>query len=164
MVELFPKHHINITHSLPYCKLIMLSTMEDENKKRNLQQDEIGAAISSKRGNLQQLVILHHHHHHHQWWVLLLFAAALGSSSASEPQLIFKLLCPQTLTGMLIGKGGSVINQLNHSTGAKIQLSQNEVYFPGTNDRVLVGKCCIDLDTQLLHHHHITLLHTLTHG
>jgi len=87
--------------------------MEDENKKRNLQQDEIGAAISSKR-------------------------AALGSSSASEPQLIFKLLCPQTLTGMLIGKGGSVINQLNHSTGAKIQLSQNEVYFPGTNDRVLV--------------------------
>jgi len=91
----------------------MLSTVEDENKKRNLHQDEIGAAISSKR-------------------------AALGSSNASDPQLIFKLLCPQSLTGMLIGKGGSVINQLNHSTGAKIQLSQNEVYFPGTNDRVLV--------------------------
>jgi len=90
----------------------MLSAVDEENKKRNLQQDEIGAAISSKR-------------------------AALGSNS-SDPQLIFKLLCPQTLTGMLIGKGGSVINQLNHSTGAKIQLSQNEVYFPGTNDRVLV--------------------------
>jgi len=29
----------------------MLSAVDEENKKRNLQQDEIGAAISSKRGN-----------------------------------------------------------------------------------------------------------------
>lgn len=75
--------------------------------------------------------------------------AALGGSmsqliqtsahSSNETNLYFKLLCPQPLTGMLIGRGGSIINQLNISTGAKINLSQNEVYFPTTNDRILVG-------------------------
>lgn len=42
------------------------------------------------------------------------------------------------MTGIIIGKGGATINQLNISTGAKIKLSQNNEFFPTTSDRVLV--------------------------
>lgn len=52
----------------------------------------------------------------------------------------FKLLCPQVITGLIIGRSGAFINQLNTSTGARIRLSQNNEFFPGTNDRVLVCK------------------------
>jgi RNA-binding protein Nova len=41
------------------------------------------------------------------------------------------------IIGSIIGKGGSVINQLNATTGAKIKVSQNGEFFPTTNDRVL---------------------------
>lgn len=58
----------------------------------------------------------------------------------NENELYFKLLCPQAMTGIIIGKGGATINQLNVSTGAKIKLSQNNEFFPTTNDRVLVCK------------------------
>lgn len=56
-----------------------------------------------------------------------------------EGTLYFKLLCPQSITGLIIGRGGSIINQLNANTGAKIKLSQNNEFFPGTNDRILLG-------------------------
>jgi len=61
----------------------------------------------------------------------------------NENNLFFKLLCPQSITGLIIGRGGSIINQLNASTGARIKLSQNNEFFPETTDRILIGmlKC-----------------------
>lgn len=56
-----------------------------------------------------------------------------------DHNLLFKILCPQTITGLIIGRGGSIINQLNATVGAKIRLSQNNEFFPGTQDRILVG-------------------------
>ena len=47
------------------------------------------------------------------------------------------MLCPNVAIGSIIGKGGSVINQLNQSTGARIKLSQNHEFYPTTNDRVI---------------------------
>ncbi len=54
--------------------------------------------------------------------------------------LYFKILCPLSITGLIIGRGGSIINQLNNTCGARIRLSQNHEYFPGTQDRVLLCK------------------------
>lgn len=76
--------------------------------------------------------------------------AALGTSSGgtTTPSLysnevethLFKLLCPQSITGLIIGRKGAIINQLNQNTGAKIRLSQNNEFFPGTSDRILLSK------------------------
>ncbi len=64
-----------------------------------------------------------------------------SNSSAGVESFTFKLLCPQAITGLIIGRNGSFINQLNGSTGAKIRLSQNNEFFPGSMDRILVRKC-----------------------
>jgi RNA-binding protein Nova len=61
------------------------------------------------------------------------------SEEGREP-LFFKLLCPQGITGLIIGKGGANIIQLNATTGARIKLSQNNEYFPNTTDRILLSK------------------------
>jgi RNA-binding protein Nova len=53
---------------------------------------------------------------------------------------LFKILCPQSITGLIIGRKGAIINQLNQSTGAKIRLSQNNEFYPGTTDRILLGE------------------------
>lgn len=55
-----------------------------------------------------------------------------------ENNLFFKMLCPQAVTGLIIGKGGSVIKQLNDTTGARIKLSSNAEFYPETDERVLV--------------------------
>ena len=62
------------------------------------------------------------------------------TSAGSSENFYFKLLCPQFVTGLIIGRGGSVINQLNSTCGAKIKLSQNNEFFPTTTDRVIVCK------------------------
>lgn len=95
---------------------------EEDNRKRNFQQDDIDSAISSKR-------------------------AALGISSdpvdtsvtsGEQESFYFKILVPQSITGLIIGKGGSIISQLNSQCGARIKLSQNSEFFPGANERILV--------------------------
>lgn len=58
-------------------------------------------------------------------------------SSHSSPEFMFKVLCPSIHVGAVIGKGGSVIQQITDDTGANIKISQTEEYFPGTNDRVV---------------------------
>ena len=68
-------------------------------------------------------------------------AAALGGSvgggSSGAHSHLLKMLCPNTAIGSIIGRGGSVINELNQKTGARIRLSQNQDFFPLTNDRVI---------------------------
>jgi hypothetical protein len=41
--------------------------------------------------------------------------------------------------GLIIGRGGSVINSINATCGAKVKLSQNNEFFPTTDDRILIG-------------------------
>lgn len=91
---------------------------EDDSRKRMYQTDGFADDLSSKR-------------------------AALGYSQGGIPEddesnMLFKMLCPQPITGLIIGKGGAVIKELNQTTGAKIKLSNNNEFFPTTQDRVLV--------------------------
>ena len=62
--------------------------------------------------------------------------AAISSGAETQDHLI-KFLCPSAVAGSIIGRGGSVINELNQATGAKIKVSQNGEFFPTTNDRVI---------------------------
>ena len=66
--------------------------------------------------------------------------SSYSNAGGSGESFYFKLLCPQFVTGLIIGRGGSVLNQLNNTCGAKIKLSQNNEYYPSTNDRILVCK------------------------
>ena len=40
--------------------------------------------------------------------------------------------------GSVIGKGCSTINDFQSQSGARIQLSRNNEFFPGTSDRIIM--------------------------
>ena len=51
-----------------------------------------------------------------------------------------KLLLPEKVAGIVIGKGGQSITDLEIKSGASIKLSPSGVYYPGTNERsVAIG-------------------------
>jgi len=49
-----------------------------------------------------------------------------------------KILVPSPAAGSIIGKGGSTIAEMKESTGCRIHLSNNNDFFPGTQDRVVI--------------------------
>merc|ERR1711865_757873 len=49
-----------------------------------------------------------------------------------------KILVPNPDAGAVIGKGGSVISQIQNDSKAKVKMSQNGDFFPGTMDRVVL--------------------------
>ncbi|XP_062221474.1 protein BTR1-like isoform X2 [Phragmites australis] len=49
-----------------------------------------------------------------------------------------RFLVSNTAAGCIIGKGGSTINEFQSQSGARIQLSRNNEFFPGTNDRIIM--------------------------
>jgi len=57
---------------------------------------------------------------------------------------LLKLLVPNYAAGALIGKGGSVLSNLQNKYGGKISLSANKEFYPGTKERVvvLIGDAC----------------------
>lgn len=70
------------------------------------------------------------------------YFAAAGSAGGEGPsgnqQVVAKLLVPNPVAGSIIGKSGGNIEQLQKSSGARIQLSRSGEFFPGTSDRVLL--------------------------
>lgn len=133
---------------------------DDDTRKRVHQEDEVETSLP-KRGIVSlfpyyldiYLIIL----------ILYIYLAAISVTAVPDPTLsepdhnsldeaeslppefqelhCFKLLCPQNITGVIIGRGGNVINQLISNTGARIKLSQTSEFFPMTTDRVLMSKC-----------------------
>jgi len=60
-------------------------------------------------------------------------------SAAPGLPVCLKCLIPNRQAGGIIGKGGSVIGGIQKDSGARVQLSQNGIFFPGTqDDRVLM--------------------------
>lgn len=57
-----------------------------------------------------------------------------GNNSIS----LLRFLISNATAGSVIGKGGATICELQAQSGAKIQLSRNHEYFPGTTDRVVL--------------------------
>ncbi|KAG2447266.1 hypothetical protein HYH02_007596 [Chlamydomonas schloesseri] len=71
-----------------------------------------------------------------------LASAVAGSGSGDLPtgtqQVVAKLLVSNSIAGSVIGKAGANIEQLQRSSGARVQLSRAGEFYPGTSDRVLL--------------------------
>eukprot|EP00798_Chlamydomonas_sp_ICE-L_P005394 gene5394-5616_t len=70
------------------------------------------------------------------------YVASAGGSNGEAPtgtqQVIAKMLVSNATAGSIIGKSGSNIEQLQRTSGARIQLSRTGELYPGTSDRVLL--------------------------
>ncbi|KAM0951582.1 putative K domain-containing protein [Dioscorea sansibarensis] len=58
-----------------------------------------------------------------------------NQSKASPGAVIFRLLCPISKFGSIIGKGGGIIAKIRQDTGAKIRIEET---IPGCDERVVV--------------------------
>jgi RNA-binding protein Nova len=65
-------------------------------------------------------------------------AGSSGEAPTGAQQVVAKLLISNSIAGSVIGKAGANIEQLQRSSGARIQLSRAGEFFPGTSDRVLL--------------------------
>lgn len=59
------------------------------------------------------------------------------TESAEKPTHI-RFLVSNAAAGSVIGKGGSTITDFQAKSGARIQLSRNQEFFPGTTDRIIM--------------------------
>eukprot|EP00210_Caulerpa_lentillifera_P005631 g5384.t1 len=60
------------------------------------------------------------------------------SCSTEEVKIALKFLLSNVAAGIVIGKAGGNITSLQEISGARIQLSRNNVFYPGTVERVLL--------------------------
>lgn len=56
----------------------------------------------------------------------------------AEKNTYLRFLVSNAEAGSVIGKGGSSISDFQSQSGARIQLSRNYEYFPGTSDRIIM--------------------------
>ncbi|GAB4855010.1 Protein btr1 [Ancistrocladus abbreviatus] len=63
---------------------------------------------------------------------------APNSGDMEKSITYIKFLVSNAAAGSVIGKGGSTINDFQSQTGARIQLSRNHEFFPGTSDRIIM--------------------------
>ncbi|CAK9159629.1 unnamed protein product [Ilex paraguariensis] len=61
-----------------------------------------------------------------------------------EKGIYMKFLISNAEAGSIIGKGGSTISDFQSQSGARIQLSRNFEYFPGTSDRIIMVSGAVD--------------------
>ncbi|OMP12662.1 hypothetical protein COLO4_02905 [Corchorus olitorius] len=67
---------------------------------------------------------------------------SLGESG--EKPTYIRFLVSNAAAGSVIGKGGSTITEFQSNSGARIQLSRNHEFFPGTSDRIIMVSGTID--------------------
>ncbi|CAK9317000.1 protein BTR1 [Benincasa hispida] len=60
------------------------------------------------------------------------------NSDNMEKATYIRFLVSNAAAGSVIGKGGSTINDFQSQSGARIQLSRNHEFFPGTTDRIIM--------------------------
>lgn len=75
---------------------------------------------------------------------LTLFLFCFNCTDSEEKTTHVRFLLSNAEAGSVIGKGGSTINDIQSQSGARIQLSRNYEYFPGTNDRVVMVSGRVD--------------------
>ncbi|XP_030489386.1 protein BTR1 isoform X2 [Cannabis sativa] len=66
-----------------------------------------------------------------------------GSESLERPTYI-RFLVSNAAAGSVIGKGGATITEFQSTSGARIQLSRNHEFFPGTTDRIIMISATIN--------------------
>ncbi|MCL7047603.1 hypothetical protein MKW94_014859 [Papaver nudicaule] len=52
----------------------------------------------------------------------------------SPGSVVFRVLCPVSKSGSVIGKGGTIVSQIRHDTGAKVRVEEP---IPGDDERVI---------------------------
>lgn len=60
------------------------------------------------------------------------------SPDSVEKSTCVRFLVSNAAAGSVIGKGGSTITDFQSQSGARIQLSRNHEFFPGTTDRIIM--------------------------
>jgi RNA-binding protein Nova len=60
----------------------------------------------------------------------------LAENASTAPSSI-RFLISNVAAGSVIGKGGATISDYQAQSGARIHLSRNHEYFPGTTDRII---------------------------
>lgn len=55
-----------------------------------------------------------------------------------EKPTYVRFLVSNAAAGSVIGKGGATITDFQSQSGARIQLSRNHEFFPGTTDRIIM--------------------------
>ncbi|XP_021295983.1 protein BTR1 isoform X2 [Herrania umbratica] len=66
------------------------------------------------------------------------------TSETGEKHTYIRFLVSNAAAGSVIGKGGSTITEFQSKSGARIQLSRNHEFFPGTSDRIIMISGTID--------------------
>ncbi|KAA8534473.1 hypothetical protein F0562_031990 [Nyssa sinensis] len=62
----------------------------------------------------------------------------------TEKNTHIRFLASNAEAGSVIGKGGSTITDFQSQSGARIQLSRNQEFFPGTSDRIIMVSGTVD--------------------
>ncbi|MBA0571186.1 hypothetical protein Golob_004770 [Gossypium lobatum] len=65
-------------------------------------------------------------------------------SENGEKATYIRFLVSNAAAGSVIGKGGSTITDFQSRSGARIQLSRNHEFFPGTSDRIIMVSGTVD--------------------
>ncbi|GAV87425.1 KH_1 domain-containing protein/KH_3 domain-containing protein [Cephalotus follicularis] len=60
------------------------------------------------------------------------------TSDSGEKPTYIRFLVSNAAAGSIIGKGGSTITEFQSQSGARIQLSRNQEFFPGSSDRIIM--------------------------
>lgn len=68
---------------------------------------------------------------------------SLTSDYVEKPTYI-RFLVSNAAAGSVIGKGGATISDFQSQSGARIQLSRNYEFFPGTSDRIIMISGALD--------------------
>lgn len=63
---------------------------------------------------------------------------AIYCQDYTEKSTYLRFLVSHIEAGSVIGKGGSTISDFQSQSGARIQLSRNYEFFPGTSDRIIM--------------------------
>ena len=69
---------------------------------------------------------------------LWLYNGFLSLADSAEKPTHIRFLVSNAAAGSVIGKGGSTITEFQAKSGARIQLSRNQEFFPGTTDRIIM--------------------------
>lgn len=70
---------------------------------------------------------------------------------ADTKKVSAKFLVSNPAAGSIIGRSGSNITQLQQQSGARLQLSRSQEYFPGTQDRIMLATGTVNQILTALH-------------
>ena len=71
--------------------------------------------------------------------------------SSGSQKVIAKFLMSNPAAGSIIGKAGANISELQTQSGARLQLSRANEFFPGTQDRVMLASGTVNQVLTALH-------------